>query len=243
MHKTVVLNVVGLTSALLGPSTPNLSAWAAKGRRAAIDAVSPAVTCTAQATYFTGVYPDAHGIVANGWYFADECEVKFWRQSNKLVTAPKLWERARALDPSFTCANCFGWYNMYSSVDYSVTPRPMYPADGRKLPDIYSHPASLREELQAELGAFPLFNFWGPTADIRSSRWIADSAKSVDRRFNPTLTLVYLPHLDYNLQRLGPDDPAIAKDLAEIDAVCGDLLAHFETHGSRIVVLSEYGIT
>ena len=243
MHKTIVLNVVGLSPGLLGASTPALSEWTRKGRMATIDAVTPAVTCTAQATYFTGVYPDVHGIVANGWYFSDECEVKFWRQSNKLVTAPKLWDRARDRDPAFTCANCFGWYNMYSSVDYSVTPRPMYPADGRKLPDIYTQPAALRDDLQARLGTFPLFDFWGPATSIRSSRWIADSAKFVDQYFNPTLSLVYLPHLDYNLQRLGPDDPAIAKDLAEIDAVCGDLLAHFEAQGTRIVVLSEYGIT
>jgi predicted AlkP superfamily pyrophosphatase or phosphodiesterase len=243
MRKTVVLNVVGLSPGLLGQSTPALSAFANKGKLATIGEVTPAVTCTAQATYFTGVYPDAHGIVANGWYFADECEVKFWRQSNKLVTAPKLWDRARALDPSFTCANCFGWYNMYSSVDYSVTPRPMYPADGRKLPDIYTQPAGLRDDLQGRLGTFPLFDFWGPRTSIKSSRWIADSAKMVDQQYNPTLSLVYLPHLDYNLQRLGPDHPAIATDLKEIDAVCGDLIHHFEAQGARVIALSEYGIT
>ena len=121
MHKTVVVNVVGLTPDLLGPSTPILSAFMKRSKLATIRAVTPAVTCTAQATYFTGVYAEQHGIVANGWYFHDECEVKFWRQSNHLVTAPKVWEMARALDPAFTCANLFGWYNMYSTVDYSLT--------------------------------------------------------------------------------------------------------------------------
>jgi predicted AlkP superfamily pyrophosphatase or phosphodiesterase len=242
MRKTVVLNVVGLSPGLLGPPTPALSAFISKGRLATIAEVTPAVTCTAQATYFTGVYPDAHGIVANGWYFADECEVKFWRQSNKLVTAPKLWDRAREIDPAFTCANYFGWYNMYSSVDYSVTPRPMYPADGRKLPDIYTQPAALRDDLQAKLGTFPLFDFWGPRTSIKSSRWIADSAKMADQRYNPTLSLVYLPHLDYNLQRLGPGDPAIAADLKQIDEVCADLIQHFESQDARVIVLSEYGI-
>jgi predicted AlkP superfamily pyrophosphatase or phosphodiesterase len=243
MNKTVVLNVVGLTPALLGESTPVLRSFAEKAKLAAIQAVTPAVTCTAQATYFTGTYPDTHGIVANGWYFQDECEVKFWRQSNHLVTAPKVWEMAKAMDPSFTCANLFGWYNMYSSVDCSVTPRPMYPADGRKLPDIYTHPADLREHLQSRLGTFPLFKFWGPTASIESSKWIADASLLVDERIDPTLTLIYLPHLDYNLQRLGPDDPALTKDLREIDNVCGTLLKHYENRGARIIILSEYGIT
>ncbi len=243
MHKTVVLNVVGLTPALLGEHTPALTAFAGRGKQATIDAAFPAVTCTAQATYFTGVAPSQHGIVGNGWYFADECEVKFWRQSNKLVQAPKIWDTARAIDPSFTCANYFNWYNMYSTADLSVTPRPMYPADGRKVPDIYTQPPELRTELQKELGTFPLFDFWGPRTSIRSSRWIAESALHTDKRHNPTLSLIYLPHLDYDLQRLGPDDPRITQSLGEIDAVCSDLVTYFEQRGARVLILSEYGIT
>ena len=60
-------------------------------------------------------------------------------------------------------------------------------------------------------------------------------------RFNPTLTLIYLPHLDYNLQRVGPG-PAARHDLREIDAVCGDLIRHYESAGAHVIVLSEYGI-
>ena len=243
MQKTVVLNVVGLTPGLLGPRTPALSAFAAKGRTAYIRPVTPAVTCTAQATYFTGVLPSEHGIVGNGWYFRDECEVKFWRQSNKLVKGPKLWEIARQRDPSFTCANYFNWYNMYSSVDYSITPRPMYPADGRKLPDLYTTPAALRDELQRDLGPFPLFHFWGPQTSIRSTRWIAQSAMHADRRFDPTLSLVYLPHLDYDLQRFGPKSSSAEKSLQEIDSVCAELLRYYESRKARVILLSEYGIT
>ena len=242
MRKTVVLNVVGLTPGLLGPATPRLRAFAAGGAMAAVRPVLPAVTCSVQATYLTGRYPEDHGVVANGWYFRDECEVKLWRQSNKLVHGAKLWERARALDPGFTCANLFWWFNMYSSADYAVTPRPMYPADGRKLPDVWTQPADLRRALQDELGQFPLFSFWGPTTSIRATRWIADAAVRVDRRHDPTLTLVYLPHLDYGLQRLGPDDPRIAADLRAVDAVCGDLIDYYRARGAQIVVLSEYGI-
>jgi predicted AlkP superfamily pyrophosphatase or phosphodiesterase len=243
MRKTTAINVVGLTRDLIGPSMPAVSAWSAGAQIASIEEVLPAVTCTAQATLFTGTLPREHGIVANGWYFRDECEVKFWRQSNKLVQAEKVWEKARALDPSFTCANLFGWYNMYSSVDYSVTPRPMYPADGRKIPDVYTHPAPVRGDLQRKLGTFPLFDFWGPKTSIRSSRWIAESARYIDEQYNPTLTLIYLPHLDYNLQRLGPKHPSIGRDLSEIDAVCGDLIRFYESRGAQVILFSEYGIT
>jgi predicted AlkP superfamily pyrophosphatase or phosphodiesterase len=226
---------------MIGASMPALSRWAGGGAVARVKSAFPAVTCSAQADYLTGRYPDTHGIVGNGWYSREDAEVRFWKQSNHLVRAPKIWETAKAADPSFTCANLFWWFNMYSTADYSVTPRPMYPADGRKIPDVYTNPAGLRDDLQSALGTFPLFEFWGPRAGIRSTEWIAAAAKEVDRRFNATLTLVYLPHLDYNLQRVGPG-PAAADDLRQIDAVVDDLIRYFERAGARVVVLSEYGI-
>ena len=243
MHETVVLNVVGLTPSLLGKHTPFLSQWAARGQMVPIQPVIPAVTCSVQATYLTGKLPNEHGIVGNGWYFRDECEVKFWRQSNKLIQATKIWEMARALDPNFTCANLFWWYNMYSSVNYAVTPRPMYPADGRKIPDVYTQPGELRSQLSTELGEFPLFNFWGPNTSVKATQWIAEAAKWVAKRHNPTLTLVYLPHLDYCLQKFGPSPDLIAADLQEIDTICGDLIQSYEARGAKVIVLSEYGIT
>lgn len=243
MSKTVVLNVVGLTPALIGAATPNLARWAAGARMARIESAFPAVTCTAQADYLTGRYPAEHGVVGNGWYSREDCEVRFWKQANPLVEAPKIWDVMREADPSFTCANLFWWFNMYSTVDYAVTPRPMYPADGRKLPDVHAKPGPLRDDLQARFGQFPLFEFWGPRASIRCSEWIANAAKHVDERHSPTLTLVYLPHLDYNLQKVGLSRPAIDDDLRAIDRVCGDLIDFYEARGARVIVLSEYGLT
>ncbi len=242
MHKTVVLNVVALTAGLVARAAPKIAAWAKAGVMVPVHAAFPAVTCTAQADYLTGQYPETHGVVGNGWYARDECEIRFWRQSNRLVQAPKIWEAARAEDPSFTCANLFWWFNMYSDVDYSVTPRPMYPADGRKLPDVYTAPATLRGELQQQLGTFPLFNFWGPRASIASTEWIAGAAKAVEEKYAPTLTLVYLPHLDYTLQRLGPGSAAAEDDVRLVDELCADLIRFYETRGAAVIVVSEYGI-
>ncbi len=242
MHKTVVINVVGLTRPLT-EAMPNLRRFCEAGRVASVGSVLPAVTTTVQSTYLTGTWPGEHGIVGNGWYFRDECEIRFWRQSNRLVQRPKIWEKARQIDPSFTCANLFWWYNMYSSADWTVTPRPMYPADGRKIPDVYTHPGDLRTWLQKELGQFPLFQFWGPVTSIAASRWIADAAMLVDKRFDPTLTLMYLPHLDYCLQRLGPDPAKVTRDLRELDDVLAGLLGWYQREKkARVIVLSEYGI-
>ena len=238
-----LINIVGLTSAMLDERMPRLRAHAATGTLRNLAPVLPAVTCSVQSSMLTGVPPAEHGIVGNGWYDRREGEVRFWKQSSQLVQAEKIWETARRRQPGFTCANCFWWYAMNASTDVCVTPRPMYPADGRKLPDIYTTPSTLRDELQSELGQFPLFHFWGPGADLRSSRWIAESAGIVDRQFTPDLLLVYLPHLDYDLQRFGPDDPRSHQAMREIDDVAGDLIDSLALQGRSSIIVSEYGIS
>lgn len=243
MHRTVVLNVVGLTPELLGEHTPALSALAKRGALKPLTTITPAVTCSAQSTLVTGLLPRDHGIVGNGWYFRDTSEVWLWRQSNHLVAGEKIWDAAKKRDASFTCAKMFFWYNMYSTADYSVTPRPQYLADGRKMPDIYAEPPELRDELQSALGQFPLFQFWGPASNIVSSAWIARSARYVYDKHKPTLSLVYLPHLDYCLQKLGPSHRDIPQHLREIDALAGELIEHVQKDGARVIVCSEYGIT
>jgi predicted AlkP superfamily pyrophosphatase or phosphodiesterase len=237
-EKTVVLCTVAMTPELLGDATPRLKAFADGGAMVPLGGVTPAVTAAVQSTYLTGLPPSGHGAVGNGWLFRDTMEVRLWQQSNRLVQAPKVWEAA----PGVTCANLCWWFAMYSSADVTVTPRPMYPADGRKIPDCYTKPGELRDRLQAELGQFPLFKFWGPAASIDSTKWIAAAAKLVDAQFNPTLSLVYLPHLDYDLQKKGPALPEIRGTLGELDAVAGDLIDFYEGRGARVIVLSEYGI-
>jgi predicted AlkP superfamily pyrophosphatase or phosphodiesterase len=243
MKKTVVIDVVALSSSVIGEHTPFLSDYIKRKHLSRIEPVFPALTTSAQSTYVTGKWPSKTGIVGNGWYDRTDCEVKFWKQSNKLVSGEKIWDIARKEDPNFTCSTMFWWYNMYSSADYSVTPRPNYLADGRKMPDCYSHPASLRDVLQEKLGEFPLFQFWGPGANIKSTQWIADASMIADDLYDPTLTLIYLPHLDYCLQKFGPDFSKIHKELNEIDDVLKKLITFYENKGAEIILLSEYGIS
>lgn len=243
MQRLAVINVVGLTQGLIGPHTPRIQKYATTHNSACVKPAFPAVTCTAQSDYLTGATASEHGIVANGWYNRDYSEIHFWKQSNHLVKSPKLWEKLRDANPDFTTAKLFWWYNMYSSADYTITPRPMYPADGRKVFDVYTQPMGMREEIKADLGEFPFFTFWGPKASIPSSQWIAKSAIWTEEKHSPNLSLVYLPHLDYNLQRLGPQHPDIPRDLQEIDTVVGELLDFYESRQVQVVLLSEYGIT
>ena len=83
MNRTLVINVVGMTPALL-PHAPNLARLAQDGAMRPIETITPALTTSVQSTFLTGLLPRDHGIVANGWYFRDLSEVWLWRQSNHL---------------------------------------------------------------------------------------------------------------------------------------------------------------
>jgi predicted AlkP superfamily pyrophosphatase or phosphodiesterase len=243
MQRTAILNVVGLTARLVSEHTPRIRAFVERHRLARVQPVIPAVTCTMQSLYLTGRHARDHGIVGNGWYDREYAEHRFWKQSNRLVSGEKLWEALRRADPEFTCAKLFWWFNMYSTADFAITPRPLYPADGSKVFDIHTQPMGLRDRIKKDLGPFPFPFFWGPGAGIRSSQWIASSAKWIEEKCWPSLSLVYLPHLDYDLQRFGLDMEKITPALGEIDAVVGDLIDFYEHRGIKVILLSEYGIT
>lgn len=243
MPRTAILNVVGLTARLIGEHMPEICAFMERSRSSLVEPVLPAVTCTAQATYVTGRTPRDHGIVANGWYDRDYAEHRFWKQPEQLIQGEKLWDMLRKNDREFTCAKVFWWYNMHSTADYTVTPRPLYLSDGSKVFDIHTQPMGMRDRLKRDLGDFPFMNFWGPASGIESSRWIAASAKWIEEKHWPSLSLVYLPHLDYNLQRVGLDMSRITTDLRQIDEVVGDLIRFYEARDIQVVLLSEYGIT
>lgn len=243
MQRVAVINVVGLTKNLIGENTPNLVEYIKKCTMSHFPPEFPAVTCSAQATYLTGKTPSEHGIVGNGWYDRDYAEVFFWKQSNHVVKSPKVWEELRQEVEGFTVAKMFWWYNMYADVDFSCTPRPIYPADGRKFFDVHTQPMEMREALKSDLGEFPFPSFWGPRAGIESSSWIAESAKWIERKESPTLNFVYLPHLDYCLQQYGPKGESIPEELRKIDALLGDLIHFFEQRNVTVTLLSEYGIS
>ncbi|MBG0567054.1 alkaline phosphatase family protein [Actinoplanes aureus] len=235
MTALVVLDVVGLTPRLLA-HMPRLRAVAERGFQAPLGTVLPAVTCSVQSTFLTGLTPAEHGIVGNGWYFRDLGEVLFWRQHNALVGGEKIWDAARKRRPGFTVANVCWWYAMGAQVDWTITPRPIYRADGRKEPDCYTWPPELHDELPT----FPLFTYWGPGAGLPSSQWIVRAAQHLLDTRHPDLTLVYVPHLDYDLQRFGPSSPQAATAAAELDEVLAPLLDRPDV---TVVALSEYGIT
>jgi len=271
--RTVVIDVVALTKHLISLEfTPNIHRFVYGNRSSpphsdhnntaddignnnlapqnepsvcTIEPVLPALTCSSQTTYLTGCLPGEHGIVGNGFYDAAYGEIKNWHQSAQLVQRPRIFETLKKQYPNATTfSNCW-WFPMNDPyLDYVITPRPQYLADGGKKADCYTVPSDLRETLQQKLGTFPLYRFWGPMTSIVSSEWIAKASMMVDQMYRPTLSLVYLPHLDYCLQKYGMDFSKIGQDLKEIDEVVQSLIDYYQSSDPdiRIVLLSEYGI-
>jgi len=226
MARVCVINVVGLTPDLLefAPNIKKLGAavpWAAP---------YPAVTCTSQATMLTGQPPSQHGIVANGWYFRDTAEIRFWQQSNSLIQ-----HRGLVYDGLET-AKLFWWFNQHAPVRWSVTPKPYYGCDGSKVFDILDKTGC---NLTEQLGPFPFFSFWGPNAGLPASEWIAKASALVIRKNAPELTLTYLPHLDYDYQRIAVPDH---ERVAEVDRCVAIIVDAAQSIGAIPVVVSEYGL-
>ncbi|KAJ8905769.1 hypothetical protein NDN08_002274 [Rhodosorus marinus] len=246
--KTVVLNVVALTKDYLSEEdTPNMWNFTNGGG----DAVNlmpplPAVTCVSQATYLTGVNPSEHGVTANGYYDEELKQIVNWHQSAGNVKAERLYAKLKKADPNATVFVHTWWHSMYDeNIDYCVTVRPEYCSNGKKIPNSYTKPHSMRDQLHQKFGKYPLHRFWGPLTSIQSSRWIANTAMEVDKMHDPTLTMIYLPHLDYSLQKYGTDKRMkhVKEDLKMIDEVVGDLVSYYRGKEAEVVILSEYGIS
>ncbi|MBX3422597.1 MAG: alkaline phosphatase family protein [Pirellulaceae bacterium] len=223
--KVCVINVVGLTPELVRHA-PNISSL---GTARPWTSPYPAVTCTAQATMLTGVPPRQHGIVGNGWLFRETGEVRFWQQSNRLIQGHKLYEGVET-------AKLFWWFNQGAPVRYWATPKPHYGCDGSKVFGILDHTDC---ELESHVGRFPFFSFWGPQAGLASSQWIARASARVIRQRRPELSLVYLPHLDYDYQRFAEHDP---QRVVEVDRCAAEVIAAAQEIGAQTVVVSEYGL-
>ena len=225
MPRVCVINVVGLTPKLL-QYAPNL---AAVGNSVAWKSPLPAVTSTSQATLLTGLAPRDHGIVANGWYYRDTQEIRFWQQANSLIQGKKFYDNVET-------AKMFWWFNQGSGVRYSCTPKPHYGCDGSKVFDVLDFTEC---DLTTSIGPFPFFSFWGPHAGLPSTQWIAEATALVMRRKKPQLTLAYLPHPDYDFQRFTSPDPERVK---EVDNCAAQIIQAAEEIGAQVVVVSEYGL-
>ncbi len=242
----VLLSVPGLRRQDL-EKMPRLRSLVAEGDQAELVASFPAVTCPVQANMTTGAPPSEHGVVANGFYWRDQQEVEMWTSPNGCVQSPQLWDIMHRHNSSLTTAVWFPLHSKECGADYVCTPAPIHNADGSESMWCYTRPEEFYQETIDELGQFPLQHFWGPMANIKSTAWIVDSAIRAAGQYRPNLFYLYLPHLDYAAQKLGPDSEGAAQALADLDAVLGKLIDGFasayEDAQPLWLVASEYVIT
>jgi predicted AlkP superfamily pyrophosphatase or phosphodiesterase len=244
LQPLILINAVGLTRRLLS-FAPRLERVAQAGWIRSLEEVTPAVTCSAQVSILSGKLPQQHGIVGNGWLFRDTGEVRFWQQASTLIETETIAEAARRFAKkggfSFRAAKLFWWFNQGSAAEISVTPKPHYGADGNKVFGITGTPDGLCDSLERSLGPFPFHTFWGPKAGLACSEWIAGCAATIVKEHRSELTLVYLPHLDYDPQRFGPSGCDMARLVRELDLACAIILDAAKAMGARVWIVSEYG--
>jgi predicted AlkP superfamily pyrophosphatase or phosphodiesterase len=226
-------------------SMPNLARLFAGGGHAVLIPSFPAVTCPVQANMTTGAPPREHGVVADGFYWRDQKRVEMWTSWNDCIQRPQIWDILHDRDRSITSAAWFPLHSKGCGADIICTPAPVHNADGSESPWCFSRPELLYDEIKAKLGDFPLHHFWGPLADIQSSRWIVESAVLTAERYKPNFFYIYLPHLDYAAQKNGPESKAAKEAVKELDAEIAKLIAGFDKAYSEPplwIVASEYVI-
>lgn len=245
--RVIVLDLVGLTPANLQDKelTPNLNKIASRGVAAKIKPPFPPVTGTVQATLTTGRYPEGHGIVGNGCYRRDQRQAVMWDQNASPVCGERIWDLLKLHDPRAKTAVLFWQHIKYATADIVITPSPLHSERGME-EWYFSKPAGLYGQLAARQGPFQLHNFWGPLASFSSSQWIARAALETVNLYDPDLTMAYLPNLDYNAQKFGPDSDEAKQSVKQIDSLIGWFVEELDHAGkgedTALVLLSEYAI-
>jgi len=241
----VFLSIPGLRASDL-QHMPHLAGIADDGAVLPLIPTFPCVTLPTQVSMMTGVLPQEHGVLANGFYWREGGDVEMWTAWNDVVETPQVWDRLRRHDASLTSAVWFPMWVKGAGADYVCVPAPIHNPDGSESLWCYTKPEELYPELKERFGHFPLMNFWGPLANIQSTEWIVESAMCAAEKFQPRFSDIYLPHLDYAAQKHGPDSPEALQALSELDAVIGRLIAGYNDAGLTDVLwiaAGEYVIT
>lgn len=203
----------------------------------------PALTCCSQATFRTAAPPREHGVVANGRYVREIERVLFWEQSAAQVAGPRIWDAFRTRGG--TVGMLFWQHSLGEAVDLVVSPQPIHKHSGGMMQGLNTVPRELEDELTRAAGRrFQLGHYWGPLASVKASAWIAEATAALlrDNARRPDLCLTYLPGLDYDLQRFGPDHPKAGAALEAVMAQLDQLHRVAAEQGYAMVVFGDYAI-
>jgi predicted AlkP superfamily pyrophosphatase or phosphodiesterase len=238
-RKLLVVNVAGLGWELVSRHQPPDAEFAFRQA----ETVFPAVTCTIQASFRTASPPRDHGMIANGLLFKHIQRVMFWEQAAALVIGPRIWEGARRAGK--TVGLLFWQQSLGEQADFILTPKPVHKHHGGMIQDCYSQPHDLYERLCGTIGRpFNLMDYWGPLASVRANEWIVDATCEIMRSpdLAPDLLFTYLPGLDYDLQRHGPNHRKSFQCLEKTYADFSNLWKNAEASGYDVLLFGDYNI-
>ena len=225
---------------------PNLKSLASAGDCSQLAPSFPAVTWPVQANMLTGELASAHGVTANGFYWRDSHEVEMWTAWNEKIERPQIWDLLHQHDSQLTSAVWFPMLSKGCGADYVCMPAPVHNPDGSESLWCYTKPTEYYGQLLEEFGHFPLKHFWGPLANIKSTKWIAETGAFAASQLKPRFFFLYLPHLDYAAQKDGPESEQAQKACEELDQIIGLMMSKFSSaySGDRLLwlVASEYTI-
>jgi predicted AlkP superfamily pyrophosphatase or phosphodiesterase len=241
--RVIVLDVVGLRPEHLDDGlAPNLAGLLDDGPTAPLRPPFPSVTVPVQTTLSTGQSPATHGDVANGEFDRDRDVAEFWERDR--ADRNRLWEAASD-ETGLTTGVLFFQHLIGTTADVAVTPSPIEDEDNNLIEmNCWTNPDGFYDDLRESYGHFPLHNYWGPMAGEESSEWILSCARESIERYDPDLLWVYVPHLDYDAQRHGPESMELREAVTVIDDLLGEFLSFLESTDrwdeTAVGVVSEY---
>lgn len=206
------------------------------------DSAFPAVTCTAQASFRTAATARQHGMTSNGTFSRSFRKATFWEQAASLVEGPRIWDDARR--DGRTVGLFFWQQSLGECVDSIISPAPIHKHGGGMIMENYTRPAELGNRLKAAYRSFPLNRYWGPLASPKVGHAIVQSVEiALDTPATPDIAFVYLPTLDYDLQRHGPSDPRCTRSFTLLASQLTRLSALAERQGRQMLIFGDYAIS
>jgi len=205
--------------------------------------VFPAVTCTVQASFRTAAPPAEHGMIANGFFNRKLRKTFFWEQASSIYSGSRIWDKFR--EDGGTVGQICWQQAIGNDSDLILTPAPIHKHHGGMIQDFHARPEGLYNNLCKQIGRkFNLFSYWGPFTSEKSTSWITDSTVELLKSGKASdFQLVYLPHLDYEMQKTGPDSPKSKKAFSFTEKQIEKIFTAAKAAGYEVLIFGDYAIT
>ncbi len=195
---------------------PTLSAWAASGVYARVQAVMPTVTNCNNASICCGAWPSEHGIIGNS-YFDRVTDTEEYMEDAKLVLAPTIFERAQTQGVRSALLSSkkktIGLLNRGADILLTA-----------EAPD---------KDWEVRLGTAP------PIYSREINYWLFSAARDILCN-RPEIGLLYIHTTDYPMHMWPPEAPESQEHLSRLDSLLAELAA--TAPDAAILLTADHGM-